>query len=127
MPSANQTQVGGDHYQSGYQHWDFVHDHDLGYFEGQITKYITRRRHKNGKQDVEKALHFTMKLKELAEKNHRRPQRGNFNSTLFRAFYKENALTVQEMEVVRGVLNWVNSSDLGNVISAINVILAQYE
>lgn len=127
MSSANQTQVGGDHYKSGYQHWDFVHDNDLGYFEGQITKYTTRRRHKNGKQDVEKALHFAMKLKELAEKFSRRPQRGNFNSALYRAFVLENQLTAQESAVVHGVLNWVGTADLGNVIASINTVLATYE
>jgi hypothetical protein len=63
---ANKTQVGGEHYRSGFQHWDFVvallH---CRYFEGQITKYVARWRKKNGVQDLEKALHYTHKLVEL--------------------------------------------------------------
>lgn len=42
--SANEVQVGGTHYRSAYQHWDFVIDADLNYFTGQITKYISRWR-----------------------------------------------------------------------------------
>ena len=66
MASANQRQVAGDHYKKAkYQHWDFAADNRLGYFEGQITKYVTRWREKNGIQDLEKALHFADKLYEL--------------------------------------------------------------
>ena len=62
---ANETQVAGEHYKSDYQHWDFV-VRGLGgrYFEGQVTKYVSRWRKKNGVQDLEKALHFLAKLKE---------------------------------------------------------------
>lgn len=62
--TANLTQVGGTHYQQGYQHWDMVVDFNLGYFPGQITKYITRHKRKNGRQDVEKAMHFLDKWEE---------------------------------------------------------------
>lgn len=66
MSNANNEQVGGEHYRSGFQHWDFVvallH---CRYFEGQVTKYVARWRKKNGVQDLEKALHYTKKLAEL--------------------------------------------------------------
>ena len=64
---ANASQVGGGHYKAPIQHWDFVIANDLGYFEGQITKYITRWRKKNGVQDLIKARHFLDKLIEVAE------------------------------------------------------------
>lgn len=64
--SANNRQVGGLHYATKLQHWDYVADRQLGYFEGQITKYVTRWRKKNGIQDLEKAQHFLAKLYELA-------------------------------------------------------------
>lgn len=60
--SANDRQVGGTHYAGQMQHWDYVVANDLGYFEGQITKYITRWRKKNGMQDLQKAKHFLDKL-----------------------------------------------------------------
>lgn len=83
---ANQRQVGGAHYSQHYahtagivcahcgqpnqvQHWDFMLALNLGYFEGQITKYVTRWRNKRGLEDLEKAKHFLEKLIEW-EKQH---------------------------------------------------------
>lgn len=67
MSKANDTQVAGGHYRTHIQHWDYVVANDLGYFEGQITKYVTRWRKKNGLQDLHKARHFLQKLIELQE------------------------------------------------------------
>jgi hypothetical protein len=64
--SANEKQVGGEHYKQGYQHWDMVADGYLDYFKGQATKYLTRYRRKNGIQDLEKSLHYLEKLNELS-------------------------------------------------------------
>lgn len=63
--TANATQVGGAHYKVSIEHWDFVVARKLGYFEGQITKYVTRWRKKGGAQDLRKAQHFLTKLAEL--------------------------------------------------------------
>lgn len=64
--SANEKQVGGNHYQkAAVQHWDIVHMHGLDYFQGQITKYVMRWKDKNGVQDLEKAKHFLEKYIEL--------------------------------------------------------------
>jgi hypothetical protein len=65
--SANETQVGGNHYQSKIQHWDYVIENDLDYFQAQITKYVTRWKKKNGTQDLKKARHFLEKYMELIE------------------------------------------------------------
>lgn len=67
MPSANERQVGGRHYQTPIQHWDYVVANNLDYFQGQITKYVTRWRNKGGIQDLEKARHFLDKYIELAK------------------------------------------------------------
>ena len=67
--SANNTQVGGKHYATPIQHWDFVVANDLDYFQGQITKYVCRWRKKNGIQDLEKAEHFLKKYLEVARAN----------------------------------------------------------
>lgn len=65
MEKANDRQVGGKHYNTPIQHWDYVVANELGYFEGQITKYVTRWRSKNGLEDLEKARHFLDKLIEV--------------------------------------------------------------
>ena len=60
--NANERQVGGSHYGGGtQQHWDMVVQHELDYFQGQITKYVMRWKAKNGLQDLEKAQHFLEK------------------------------------------------------------------
>jgi len=59
---ANEKQVGGNHYQNQYQHWDWVGDNKLSYLEGCATKYIVRWRDKGGVQDLEKAVHYIEKL-----------------------------------------------------------------
>jgi len=65
---ANETQVGGDHYKKQkIQHWDFVAANDLDYFQGQITKYVSRWKDKNGLQDLYKAKHFLDKYIEVEE------------------------------------------------------------
>lgn len=61
---ANKYQVGGGHYQSTMQHWDYVLANQIPYLEAMIIKYLTRWRKKNGFQDLEKAKHFLKKLYE---------------------------------------------------------------
>ncbi len=65
--SANDRQVGGSHYkrEGRVEHWDIVAQHDLDYFQGQITKYTMRWRNKGGIQDLEKALHTLEKYIEV--------------------------------------------------------------
>ena len=41
MTTANDTQVGGQHYKAKtIQPWDFIAANQLGYFEGNIVKYV---------------------------------------------------------------------------------------
>jgi hypothetical protein len=66
--AANDYQVGGEHYQrSNMQHWDFVAANGLDYFQGCITKYVTRWREKGGVEDLKKAKHYLEKYIELIE------------------------------------------------------------
>lgn len=67
--NANSRQVGGKHYGlTDYQHWDFVADFNLDYFQGQVTKYIIRWKEKNGLEDLLKARHFLDKYIELEQR-----------------------------------------------------------
>lgn len=67
MSDANDRQVGGDHYAGSIQHWDYVVANDLDYFQGQITKYVTRWKKKGGLQDLLKARHFLDKYIEVEQ------------------------------------------------------------
>ncbi len=63
---ANEIQVGGDHYKvKTIQPWDFIAANNLGFFEGNIVKYVTRWRDKAGVDDLRKAKHYLEKLIEL--------------------------------------------------------------
>ena len=73
--TANDSQIGGDHYAAGYQHWDFVDDCNMDYFQAQATKYMTRWRKKNGLEDLKKALHFLEKRMELESNRKAKLQR----------------------------------------------------
>lgn len=64
--SANDTQVGGTHYQQkAIQPWDYIIANNLGYLEGNIIKYVSRWRDKNGIEDLRKAQHYLQKLIEV--------------------------------------------------------------
>ena len=70
MAKANDKQYGGTHYQcQTIQPWDYVTANNLGYLEGTAIKYITRWRHKNGIEDIRKAIHFLEKLVEVETAN----------------------------------------------------------
>lgn len=52
-------QVGGEHYaKHTIQPWDIIKEYNLGFFEGNVIKYILRAPDKNGIEDLEKALHY---------------------------------------------------------------------
>lgn len=68
--SANEIQVAGSHYKTkAIQPWDYIAANELGYFEGNIVKYVSRWRDKGGVQDLRKAQHYLEKLIELQIKD----------------------------------------------------------
>jgi hypothetical protein len=57
--SAYDKQIGGSHYKKmKIQPSKFVIENELLFPEGSVIKYICRHRFKNGKEDLEKAVHF---------------------------------------------------------------------
>mgnify|MGYP000956821160 CR=1 FL=1 len=55
---ATERQVGGDHYDLPIQPVKYIHANGLGFIEGNIVKYITRHRQKNGAEDIKKIIHY---------------------------------------------------------------------
>ena len=56
--SALDTQVDGDHYTSMViQPVDYIHANRIPFIEGNVIKYVSRWRNKNGPADLEKARH----------------------------------------------------------------------
>lgn len=73
--SANDRQVGGDHYQRTIQPWDAMEawmtpEQFNGFLRGNVIKYVARATNleltgKTGLQDLEKAQHYLEKLIEV--------------------------------------------------------------
>lgn len=70
VEDALSKQVAGNHYKDmPIQPVEFIHANALGYFEGNVVKYISRWRKKGGVADLEKAKHYVELLIELEKKN----------------------------------------------------------
>jgi hypothetical protein len=67
--SALDIQEGGDHYRKmKIQPIEFIHANELDFLQGNVVKYITRHKNKNGAADVRKALHYCQLILELQYK-----------------------------------------------------------
>jgi len=65
----NDIQVGGTHYkEQDIQPWDAIHAWGLGFFSGNVVKYVARHNQKGGVNDLRKARHYLDKLIELHTK-----------------------------------------------------------
>lgn len=59
-------QESGTHYKScPIQPIEYIHANGLGFMEGNVVKYITRHKTKNGAADIRKAIHYCQLLLEL--------------------------------------------------------------
>ena len=66
IQKADDMQVGGSHYKDkSIQPWDYIIANDLGYLEGNVVKYVSRWKNKNGIEDLKKAQHYLAKLIEV--------------------------------------------------------------
>lgn len=67
--NALDKQVAGDHYKSlAIEPVEYIHANGIGFFEGNVIKYVTRWRDKGGIADLEKAKHYIELLVELETK-----------------------------------------------------------
>lgn len=65
--SSNEKQEGGEHYRLPIQVWDFIVANQIPYLEGNVIKYVSRHRNKNGLEDLKKAKHYIEKIMEQYE------------------------------------------------------------
>lgn len=69
-PRALDVQEGGDHYKAlAIQPVEYIQRNGLGFCEGNVVKYVTRWRTKNGVEDLRKARHYIDLLIEYSEAN----------------------------------------------------------
>lgn len=66
QPNSLEVQVGGNHYKElPIQPVQYIYENGIGYFEGNVIKYVTRWRSKGGIADLEKAKHYIEMLIEF--------------------------------------------------------------
>lgn len=126
--SANDKQIGGTHYAEGgdIQHWDWVIINGMGYLEGVASKYVARYRKKNGRQDLEKALHYVQKLQEAFAAGHVSP-RGQFadKKLTTRQFAERNGLNAAEEVTCKLLATWRGRSDLVQIELLVKNLIAK--
>lgn len=72
---ADDLQISGNHYKDmAIQPWELMesvltHDEFVGFLKGNIIKYSLRAGRKDGSDDLGKAKHYMMKLKEVQHGN----------------------------------------------------------
>ena len=70
LKSSLNKQEGGQHYKDkAIQPIVYIHANNLGFCEGNVVKYITRHKEKNGAEDIRKVIHYCELLLELEYKN----------------------------------------------------------
>lgn len=132
MSEVNAVQIAGDHYQGEYQTWDFIHTMDLGYFEGNVVKYVQRHPKKAKSVDLGKGRHYVQKMRELLAEG--RGPRHLLNSMKvlntpdmfmervndsvdeeLNKFRTANGIKTFEMEVIACIVKWQTDEDLDHI------------
>lgn len=66
MGKTLQKQIAGTHYKDlPIQPVEYIHQNNIGFFEGNVIKYVSRWRQKGGIDDLEKAKHYIEMLIEF--------------------------------------------------------------
>lgn len=61
-----ERQVGGSHYRNyAIQPIEYIVANDLSFLAGNVVKYVTRYKDKNGLEDINKAIHYLELIKEF--------------------------------------------------------------
>ena len=123
--SVNEKQVGGEHYRSKVQHWDYVELNGLRYTEGCATKYATRNRKKGQqRQDLEKAIHYVEKVQDMYRNGVLLPRPAPVVITP-EEFATANGLTENEAEVVRILTFWESDPELTRAIELLREMIEE--
>lgn len=106
------TQVGGDHYKKlGYQPIELIYKLGLDFFQGNMLKYITRYKYKNGQEDLAKCIHYANLAYELGPKDtlvitrkYARPIEEIHEEIML--YKKENKLSNLQTEIILAIYNY---------------------
>lgn len=82
MSKATDRQTGGSHYSGlAIQPVEYIEANNLSYSAGNVVKYVTRYKAKNGAEDIRKAIHYCeLILDNEYKESYNEPQRTGPNS-----------------------------------------------
>lgn len=123
---ANKRQIGGDHYKSEYQHWDWVIRSGMGYLEGVATKYLARwKKASKPKDDLQKCVHYIDKLIEnMTAVSRIRPPPGWVRQESTR-FCNVNNIHGRERQALMLISGWDTETDLHVARAIVSNLLAE--
>lgn len=129
-PNDPGRQIGGGHYGgTEFQHWDWVELNELGYQEGQISRYVLRWRKKEGVKDLDKAIHHTEKLIEqftTIGRSNRSKRSLSIKETRTTELFNNMQTPVAEGNLIIDLMNWDRPDDLEDVRNQILWIKEKY-
>lgn len=119
--SALDEQVGGDHYRKlVVQPVEFISAINANFFQGNVIKYVTRYKDKNGEQDLLKAKHYIDFIKQFTPKTFT-PDTKEAADYLDR-FIKENELSGKVKDIIVDVVY----EDYDDALLKIDEIIDEY-
>ena len=62
IKTMDEDKINPSYYKKGIETTDYIQSHELGFLEGNIIKYVTRHKHKNGLEDLLKAEWYLNRL-----------------------------------------------------------------
>ncbi len=120
-------QVGGNHYVADLQQWRWAAELNLRYFEGNITRYITRHGKKNGAEDLAKARHWAEELLKLHRAGviHKPIVAYAFIAAMTNKLAIAYELTELEQDICERTARWQCEDDLIAIVAMINRLLEE--
>lgn len=103
MEKALDNQVGGLHYKTmEMQPIELITALKCSFIQGNIIKYISRYKYKNGKQDIEKCIHYAQLAIELKDKKVCGSQKISVN---INRFILKNKLSLLQRKVISAAIS----------------------
>lgn len=117
MEDALKIQIGGSHYNSlKMQPIELITKIECTFIQGNIIKYITRYKNKNGKQDIEKCIHYA----ELANQLKSNGNIGFRKFGIVQTYCSINGLSNEQ----RTIINHCCYDNYNHVIKACKALIA---
>jgi hypothetical protein len=103
--SALSKQVGGGHYKDmAIQPTEFCQKNRINFCESAVIKYVCRHGSKNGREDIEKAIHFLQMLLEIEYPEHEKTQMQNVPAQIAKEMARTPRENAREYVGNRGML-----------------------